>query len=146
MAVVGDRVPVRMMLAQRIRVVWDKAVTWYRGRSRTYIDLLVIALMIAPLYAYLLYVDAFDTFFRWSRVHEDWEIDELFTLVFCLGLVAIAFSWRRYMDLRREMAQRKEAELESHRLARHDVLTGLPNRRRFRDRPRRDRPLLPASG
>ncbi len=29
------------------------------------------------------------------------------------------------------MAQRKEAESEAHRLARHDVLTGLPNRRRF---------------
>jgi predicted signal transduction protein with EAL and GGDEF domain len=111
--------------------VWNKAVTWYRGRSRTYIDLLVIALMIAPLYAYLLYVEAFDTVFRWSRDHEGWEVDELVALVFCLGLVAIAFSWRRYMDLRREMAQRKEAELESHRLARHDVLTGLPNRRRF---------------
>ena len=33
--------------------------------------------------------------------------------------------------MRSEIAQRQEAEREAHRLARHDVLTGLPNRRCF---------------
>ena len=119
------------MHAAKLRSTWDKTVAWYRGKSRAYFDLLLIALAVAPLYAYLVYIDAFDTVFQWSRAHEDWEIDELFALVFCLGLIAVAFSWRRLADIRREMAQRKEAENEAHRLARHDVLTGLPNRRRF---------------
>ena len=104
---------------------------WYSGRTRAYIDLLLIVALIAPLFIFLVHLDAFDLIHDWSRAHEDWEVDELFALGFCLGLVAIVFSWRRLIDLRREMTRRKEAELESHRLARHDVLTGLPNRRRF---------------
>jgi diguanylate cyclase (GGDEF)-like protein len=38
---------------------------------------------------------------------------------------------RRVIDLGREVMQRRAAEHELHRLARHDVLTGLPNRRWF---------------
>lgn len=51
------------MLAQRFRTAWDTAVTWYRGKSRSYIDLLLVAAMVAPLYVYLLQIDAFDTVF-----------------------------------------------------------------------------------
>ncbi len=104
---------------------------WYGGKTRAYIDLFLIVALIAPLYVFLVHVEAFDFIYHWSRAHEDWEVDELFALGFCLGLIAIVFSWRRLIDVRREMTRRKEAELESHRLARHDVLTGLPNRRRF---------------
>ena len=107
------------------------AVTWYRGATRAVIDLLVIVLLVAPLYLYLLRVDAFDSVFAWSRSHEEWEIDELFALAFCLGLIAVVYAWRRLVDLRREMNRRQDAEAEAHRLARHDALTGLPNRRRF---------------
>jgi diguanylate cyclase (GGDEF)-like protein len=119
------------MLVERLRAAWSKTLTWYSDRTRTFIDLVAIAALIAPLFALLIYVEAFDNVFEWSRAHEDWEIDELFALGFCLGLIAIIFAWRRLVDLRGEMAERKEAEQEAHRLARHDVLTGLPNRRRF---------------
>jgi predicted signal transduction protein with EAL and GGDEF domain len=52
-------------------------------------------------------------------------------LLFCLGLAAAVYAFRRVGDLSQEIAQRRVAEEEAHRLARYDVLTGLANRRRF---------------
>ncbi len=104
---------------------------WFKGWTQSQIDLAVIAAVAIPVYVFLCVVDAFDLTYAWSRQHESWQLDEFIALVFCLGLAAMAFGWRRFADLRGEMAQRKRAEWESHQLARHDVLTGLPNRRRF---------------
>lgn len=120
-----------MMALETIRSAWKKASAWYRRKPRVYVDLAVIAAMVVPLYGLFLYIDAFDKVFQWSRAHQGWEIDELFALVFCVGLVAVVFSGRRIIDLRSEIARRKQAQSEAHRLARHDALTGLPNRRRF---------------
>ena len=41
------------------------------------------------------------------------------------------FSYRRVKELSIEMKARRVAELEAKKLARHDPLTGLPNRRFF---------------
>jgi len=59
------------------------------------------------------------------------QIDELVALLFFIGIAAIVFSARRINDLRKEMRQRRAAEGEAQRLARHDALAVLPNRRRF---------------
>jgi predicted signal transduction protein with EAL and GGDEF domain len=48
-----------------------------------------------------------------------------------LGIAAKIFSARRVVDLREEVALRRKAEGEAYHMARHDVLTGLPNRRWF---------------
>ena len=48
-----------------------------------------------------------------------------------LGVAAKIYSVRRTIDLRREVVARRKAQAEAHQMARHDVLTGLPNRRRF---------------
>ncbi|HUU25913.1 MAG TPA: GGDEF domain-containing protein [Methyloceanibacter sp.] len=98
---------------------------------RTQLDLLIILALSAPVYTLLLWADAFDLFFEYSRSHENYEIDELVSLLFFVGIAAIVFSLRRIFDLRAEMDQRRLAEVEAQRLARHDALTGLPNRRRF---------------
>lgn len=50
-----------------------------------------------------------------------------------LGLGAIVFSVRRMNDLNAEIDRREAAEDEANRLARHDALTGLPNRRQFEE-------------
>ncbi len=91
---------------------------------------MILALSV-PVYAFLLWIDAYDLFFQYSRNHENYQLDEVVALLFFVGLAAIVFSARRIIDLRKEMQERRVAEGEAQRLARHDALTGLPNRRRF---------------
>ncbi len=66
-----------------------------------------------------------------TRSHEDWQLDELVTVIVFLGLASLLYAIRRLRQSRREMARRRFAEDEAGHLARHDALTGLPNRRSF---------------
>lgn len=104
---------------------------WLKGMPRAQRDLIVILALAAPVFVLLIWLDAFDAFFTYSRSHEDYEIDEIVSFLFFFGIAAVVFSVRRILDLRSEIRQRRAAEDEAHRLARHDPLTGLPNRRRF---------------
>ena len=101
------------------------------GMPRARFDFIVILALAAPLFVLLASIDALDAFFEYSRAHEDYEIDEIVSLMFFVGIAAIIYSARRIADLRGEMEQRRAAEGEAQRLARHDILTGLPNRRCF---------------
>jgi len=109
----------------------EKLRNWLKGMPQAQRDLIVILALSVPVYAFLLWIDAYDLFFQYSRGHEDYQLDELVALLFFVGLAAIVFSARRIIDLRKEMQERRAAEGEAQRLARHDALTGLPNRRRF---------------
>lgn len=75
--------------------------------------------------------ELFERFYEFSRVHEDWEIDELVPLVGNLVvalILSVVFQSRRLRTLIKEREfQRARAE----RNARHDPLTGLMNRRAF---------------
>lgn len=105
--------------------------TWLTGMPRARRDLIVILALSAPVFAFLVSIDALDAFFEYSRRHEDYEIDEIVSFLFFVGIAGIIFSVRRISDLGEEMGQRRAAEGEAQRLARHDALTGLPNRRRY---------------
>ena len=61
------------------------------------------------------------------------ELDEALLLGVALGIGLLIFGIRQYLRQRREMRHRLAAEREVRKLAYQDVLTGLPNRRRFDD-------------
>lgn len=69
--------------------------------------------------------------FRFAVDYGEWEIDNLIFVVFIASIGMVAFSYRRVRELAFEMKARRSAELEAKKLARHDPLTGLPNRRFF---------------
>jgi diguanylate cyclase (GGDEF)-like protein len=115
----------------KLRDHFDRTVAWLKGRSRAQADLAVIAAVTVPLYLILFYVNAFDLFHEWSRAHESWQLDEIIVLAFFLGLAAMAFSWRRLLDLKREKIAKESVEQHAFVSARRDPLTGLANRRCF---------------
>jgi len=119
------------MRQNRLSSTLERIAGWFHTRTRAQRDLIVISVVAIPAYLVLLAVDAFDLVYDWTRLHEDWQVDELVALLFTVGLAAIVYSWRRLADLRGEIGRRRVAEEEANRLARYDVLTGLANRRRF---------------
>src|SRR5450631_1257867 len=69
--------------------------------------------------------------FQFATDHEEWEVDNLIFVTFVMSIGFAIFSCRRMKELSVEMKARRSAELEAKTLARHDPLTGLPNRRHF---------------
>ena len=61
------------------------------------------------------------------------ELDEALLLGTLLACALFAFGARQYLRQKREFARRLATEREVRKLAYQDVLTGLPNRRRFDD-------------
>lgn len=66
--------------------------------------------------------------------HRDWEIDNLLFMLMLMSSGLLIFGYRRMSELSQAMRAREIAELNALRLARHDPLTGLPNRRFFVER------------
>jgi diguanylate cyclase (GGDEF)-like protein len=65
--------------------------------------------------------------------HKDWEVDDAIFVIFMLSVALIVYGFRRYRDLSAEIKARASAAVEARKLARHDPLTGLPNRRFFEE-------------
>ena len=84
-----------------------------------------------PLYLLAVWYDALDRFLVYTNEPQSDAIDWLVILFVFLGVAAKIYSVRRTIDLQREVVARRKAQAEAHQMARHDVLTGLPNRRRF---------------
>jgi diguanylate cyclase (GGDEF)-like protein len=72
--------------------------------------------------------------FQFAVDKADTEIDDSIFVVFVLGVAMTVYGFRRYRDISREIRARISAELEAQKLARHDPLTGLPNRRFFAEK------------
>jgi diguanylate cyclase (GGDEF)-like protein len=77
--------------------------------------------------------DIFKAMTMTDAAHPGWFVEEDL-----IAMVAMGFAWmvlmiRRSHDLRQEINRRRRAEDRAKQLARHDPLTGLPNRRLFRE-------------
>lgn len=78
--------------------------------------------------AFLIRVDAFEAIHDFTRAHEDWELDELIVTAFSAPFVIMAMT---IVKMRREIDKRQSEERRASQIARHDLLTGLPNRQYF---------------
>jgi diguanylate cyclase (GGDEF)-like protein len=101
---------------------------WRRGMILEWLAILGAALLV---WWQAVEHEAFEALYEFSQLHDEWELDELFVLGVCLSLAFLVMVARRSLQLQREVTGRKVAERAAHSLARHDVLTGLPNRRVF---------------
>jgi diguanylate cyclase (GGDEF)-like protein len=116
-----------MKLIQPLRSLGSR----YARQSRVVRDLIVMGAIGLPLYLLAVWYDALDRFLVYTNEPQSDAIDWLVILFVFLGVAAKIYSVRRTIDLHREVIARRKAQAEAHQMARHDVLTGLPNRRRF---------------
>jgi diguanylate cyclase (GGDEF)-like protein len=72
--------------------------------------------------------------FEFGQKYENWRVDDIIFVIFVLGVAWMVYGFRRYQDVSHEVKARISAELEARDLARHDPLTGLPNRRFFAEK------------
>ncbi len=76
-----------------------------------------------------IYFETFEHLATFVKNHESWELDELIVFFLIGGVASMILLVLRATELRAEVKRRQDAEEEATRLARHDTLTGLPNRR-----------------
>jgi diguanylate cyclase (GGDEF)-like protein len=94
-------------------------------------DAVIIAIFSVIIFFAEYFYDLAPKLFQFATDHEEWEIDNLIFVIFVMSVGFAIFSYRRVKELAVEMKARRSAELEAEKLARHDPLTGLPNRRFF---------------
>jgi len=102
------------------------------ARSRTMVknfELAVIILVTCVVAGVAIHLDAFERFEQFVAGHDAWQLDELFIVAMFGGLASFVLLLRRARDLRGEIGRREASEERATKLARHDPLTGLPNRR-----------------
>jgi diguanylate cyclase (GGDEF)-like protein len=94
-------------------------------------DAIIISILSAIIFFAEYFYDLAPKLFQFATDHQEWEIDNFIFVVFVMSIGFVIFSYRRVKELAVEMKARRSAELEAKKLARHDPLTGLPNRRFF---------------
>lgn len=95
------------------------------------LDAIIISIFSAILFSVEYFYDLAPLLFQFAIEHRDLEIDNIIFVVFVMSFGFAIFSYRRMRELAVETKARRFAEFEAIQLARHDPLTGLPNRRFF---------------
>jgi diguanylate cyclase (GGDEF)-like protein len=93
------------------------------------VELAVIAFATVVVAGTCIYFDGFEWFEAFVALHDAWQLDEIFVVLMFGGIASVILLFRRARDLRLEIRRREASEERAHSLARHDPLTGLPNRR-----------------
>jgi diguanylate cyclase (GGDEF)-like protein len=111
-------------------------VVWYRPdwRRRAVLDGMVIAGVTMAAYTAAHVFDLPPKLFQFALDNTRYEVDDLIFVLFIISIALLLYVQRRLRDLRGEVAARRSAELTALKLARHDPLTGLPNRRFFNEK------------
>jgi diguanylate cyclase (GGDEF)-like protein len=110
------------------RATW---LDWRRRDTKDAIVLLAIALLV---FLVAHFFDLPPHLLQFGLDNADWEADDIIFVVFILSIAMMIYGARRYQDLSHEIQARIEAEQEARNLAKHDPLTGLPNRRFFAEK------------
>lgn len=97
-------------------------------RSRFMFEVVLITVIALFIFWFAQEHDAFEYLVEESRKHEDWELDELFTLLMISSIALIFITVRNAKYLKLEIKQRFDIENKIRKLAFFDSLTGLPNR------------------
>ncbi|KCZ55621.1 hypothetical protein HY29_10880 [Hyphomonas beringensis] len=93
-------------------------------------DAVIIAVCSLVLFAAAVATEAFEYIVYFSDTHETWEIDEILVVMMILPVAMLIFMIRRAKELRGVIKARKAAEAAVEKIALHDPLTGLANRRK----------------
>ncbi|MCX8997387.1 EAL domain-containing protein [Rhizobiaceae bacterium BDR2-2] len=103
-------------------------------RHRVSINDLGILVAVLAVVAYIGFsIDIFVTEGQASLAEQRLELDEVLLLGVTLAVGLLIFAVRRYVEQKKEMRRRQEAERYARELAFQDPLTGLANRRQFED-------------
>jgi diguanylate cyclase (GGDEF)-like protein len=115
-------------LSRVFRIDWFD---WRSSATRDSVALFgftVLAAILAHIY------DLGPHLFQLGMDYAEWELDDIIFIAFVLSIALTIYNVRRYRDLASETRARLLAEREARDLARHDPLTGLPNRRLFEEK------------
>ena len=72
--------------------------------------------------------DFMERLMAFAQEYEEYELDEIFTVLIFMSVLFGVFAWHQVTELRRHIASRDKAEAAIRHLAMHDALTGLANR------------------
>jgi len=104
---------------------------WKRREVR---DAMVTGALALGVYAVAHFFDLPPKVFRFAIDNVKYEVDDAIFVLFVMSGALLFYVYRRLQDLSREIEARRSAEDMAQRLARHDPLTGLPNRRFFNEK------------
>ena len=84
--------------------------------SRAFHDLIVVVIVSLLTLTATLWIDPFARTVSWIYRHDNWKLDEFFTMVLVLVIGLGIYSWRRWRELVKEIHERKRVEEQTRTL------------------------------